>query len=145
MNSAANPVPNKKLSAAIWLAQIVVALVFAASGLTKLFMPLAELAAMMTWPGDYPAPFVRIIGLVDLLGALGLLLPALTRIRPRLGVLAAFCCVLLQVLAIAFHASRGEFTVLPLNFVLLPLCVLVLWGRAGRMAIGPRAAPPLRD
>jgi len=130
---------NRYLSAGLWLAQIAVALVFAASGLTKLFMPIADLTAMMTWPGDYPLSLVRAIGLVDLLGGAGVLLPSLTRIRPRLAVLAAGGCVLLQMLAIGFHASRGEFSVLPLNLVLLPLCVLVLWGRGKRMPIPERA------
>ncbi|SEO06316.1 DoxX-like family protein [Duganella sp. CF517] len=140
MTSFLLPADNRYLSAGLWLAQIAVALVFAASGLTKLFMPIAELTAMMTWPGDYPLPFVRAIGMVDLLGAAGVLLPSLTRIRPWLTVLAAGCCVLLQILAIGFHASRGEFSVLPLNFVLLPLCVLVLWGRGKSMPIKERTA-----
>lgn len=144
MTSFLRSTDNRFLFASVWLAQIAVALVFAASGLTKLFMPIAELTAMMTWPGEYPLPFVRGIGVVDLLGAAGVLLPSLTRIRPRLAVLAAACCVLLQMLAIGFHASRGEFSVLPLNLVLLPLCVLVLWGRGKRMPITERTAPPAR-
>lgn len=140
MTSLLRPIQSRYLSAGLWLAQIFVVVVFIASGLAKLFTPLPELAAMMTWPGEYPVAFVRFIGLVDLTGGLGLLLPSLTRIRPRLSVLAAFCCVVLQILAIGFHASRGEFAVLPLNFVLLPLCVLVLWGRGRRLPILPRAA-----
>lgn len=144
MTSFLRSANNRYVSASLWLAQIALALVFAASGLTKLFMPIAELTAMMTWPGDYPLPFVRAIGMVDLLGAAGVLLPSLTRIRPRLAVLAAGCCVLLQILAIGFHASRGEFSVLPLNLVLLPLCVLVLWGRGKRLPIRERAAPQAR-
>ena len=139
MNSLAHPVRNKYLSAGLWLAQFAAALVFLASGLAKLFTPMPELAAMMTWPGEYPEAFVRGIGLVDLAGGVGLLLPSLTRIRPRLSVLAAFCCVQLQLLAIGFHAMRGELTVLPLNFVLLPLCMLVLWGRGRWLPVMPRA------
>lgn len=136
---------SRYLSAGLWLAQFTVAIVFAASGLFKLFMPIADLAAMMTWPGEYPSSFVRVLGLVDLLGAAGVLLPSLTRIRPQLTVLAAGGCVLLQVLAIGFHASRHEFSVLPLNLVLLPLCVLVLWGRGKRMPIRERIASPAFD
>ena len=138
MTSSLRAADNRTLSAGLWLAQAAVAALFAASGLTKLWMPIAQLAALMPWPGEYPLPFVRALGLVDLLGAAGVLLPSLTRIRPRLTVLAAGCCVLLQMLAICFHASRGEFSVLPLNFVLLPLCILVLWGRGKRMPITAR-------
>ncbi|MGV7209663.1 DoxX family protein [Oxalobacteraceae bacterium A2-2] len=140
MTSSPRTGRSRYLSAGLWFAQFAVATVFAASGLCKLLMPIADLSAMMTWPGDYPLPFVRAIGVVDLLGAAGMLLPSLTRIRPRLTVLAAACCVLLQALAIGFHASRGEFSVLPLNLVLLPLCVLVLWGRATRLPIRERNA-----
>lgn len=135
MTSSLRSADSRYLSATLWFAQVAVSLVFAASGLCKLFMPIADLTAMMTWPGDYPLAFVRGIGLVDLAGAAGVLLPSLTRIRPQLAVLAAGGCVLLQILAIGFHVSRGEFSVLPLNLVLLPLCILVLWGRGKRMPI----------
>jgi uncharacterized membrane protein YphA (DoxX/SURF4 family) len=129
------PAPGKYLSAGVWLAQILVSLVFIASGLTKLLTPMPELAAMMRWPGEYPEPFVRFLALVDLAGGLGILLPSLIPFRPRLTVLASLCCIVLQILAIGFHASRGEFAVLPLNLVLLPLCVFVLWGRGRRVPI----------
>nr|WP_315394562.1 DoxX family protein [uncultured Duganella sp.] len=140
MSTSTLPAPGKYLSAGLWAAQTLVALVFIASGLTKLLTPIAQLVAMMAWTGEYPLAFVRGIGLVDIAGGLGILLPSLTRILPRLTVLAALCSVVLQVLAIGFHASRGEFEALPLNFVLLPLCLFVLWGRAKRAPIGPRGA-----
>jgi uncharacterized membrane protein YphA (DoxX/SURF4 family) len=138
MTSRLSSSVNRYLFVGLWLAQIIVALVFAASGLTKVFIPIAELTRMMTWPGDYPLAFVRTLGLVDLLGAVGMLLPSLTRVYPQLAVLAAGCCTLLQILAIGFHASRGEFSVLPLNLALLPMCILVLWGRGKRMPVRGR-------
>ena len=61
------------------------------------------------------------------------------KILPRLTVLAALGCAVLQVLALGFHVSRGEAMVVPLNFVLLGLSLLVLWGRARRAPILPRA------
>lgn len=118
-----------QISIAVWSAQTVAALLFVASGLTKLLLPMPELAAMMRWPGEFPPIFVRSLAVLDLAGGLGMLLPSLTRIMPWLTVVAALCCVALQVLAIAFHLWRGEFAVLGLNFVLLPLCVVVVWGR----------------
>lgn len=138
MTSRLSSSVNRYLFVGLWLAQIIVALVFAASGLTKVFIPIAELTRMMTWPGDYPLAFVRTLGLVDLAGAVGMLLPSLTRVYPQLAVLAAGCCTLLQILAIGFHASRGEFSVLPLNLALLPMCILVLWGRGKRMPVRGR-------
>jgi hypothetical protein len=135
-----NPMPaGKALRISLWVAQALVFMAFCGAGFFKLTTPIPELSAMMPWAGQYSPPFVRFIGLVDLAGGLGILLPALSRIKPGLGVLAALGCSVLQVLAIGFHASRGEFMVLPVNFILLALCLLVLWGRSKRAPIAARA------
>jgi predicted ATPase with chaperone activity len=76
--------------------------------------------------------------LVDLAGGIGILLPSLTRILPKLTVLAALGCTVLQILAIAFHASRDEFMVLPFNAVLISLSIFVLWGRHNKAQIAAR-------
>lgn len=76
---------------------------------------------MMPWTGELSPTFVRMIGLIDLAGGLGLILPSLTRILPGLTVIAALGCIVLQVLAAGFHGFRGEFAVLPLNALLLGL------------------------
>lgn len=131
--------PGNALRISLWIAQFLVAAVFIMSGFVKFTTPILELAKMMPWAGEFPVTFVRGIGLIDLAGGIGILLPALTRILPRLTVLAALCCAVLQVLAIGFHVSRGEAIFTPLNFVLLGLSLLVLWGRARRVPILPRA------
>ena len=134
-----NSVPvSKGANIGIWAAQVIGAALFIMSGAFKLFTPIPELAAMMPWAGEYSAGFVRFIGVVDIAGGLGLLLPSLTRIMPRLTVIAAAACVLLQVLAIGFHAMRGEFDVLPLNAVYIALALIVLWGRGRKAPIAPR-------
>lgn len=129
---------GKALRIALWAAQAFIFVMFVISGVMKLTTPIPQLSAMMPWAGQYSEGFVRFIGLVDLSGGLGILLPAVTRILPRLGNLAAVCIIVLQMLAIAFHSSRGEFAVLPLNFVLLPAAIFVLWGRTRRVPILPR-------
>ena len=129
---------GKPLRIGLWLAQGIVAVAFIASGVMKLTTPINELSAMMPWAGQVSPAFVRFIGLVDLAGGIGIFLPALTRIQPRLTVLAALGCVLLQVLAFGFHASRGEFAVLPVNLVLLALSAFVLWGRSKKVPVVPR-------
>jgi DoxX-like family len=127
------------INVTLWAAQAVVALVFIGAGLFKMSAPIADLAAAMTWPGEFPPAMVRLLGAIDLAGGLGILLPALTRIRPGLTVHAALGCAVLQALAIAFHMSRGEYSVLTLNAVLLPCALYVLWGRARAMRIEPRS------
>lgn len=129
---------SKRLRIGLWVAQALVFIIFVFSGFTKLATPISELSQMMPWTGQYSEYFVRFIGLVDLAGGIGILLPSLTRILPQLTVLAALGCTILQVLAIAFHASRGEFLVLPFNAVLISLSIFVLWGRSKKAPIASR-------
>ncbi|MEH2684771.1 DoxX family protein [Bradyrhizobium diazoefficiens] len=130
--------PGRALRIGLWAAQGLIFFVFASAGLVKLLTPIPQLAAMMPWAGQYSETFVRIIGLIDLAGGIGILLPALTRILPRLTVLAALGCTVLQVFALVFHLSRGETDVTPLNVVLLALSLFVLWGRGRKAPITPR-------
>jgi hypothetical protein len=133
------PAPSgRALRAGLWAAQILIFLAFGSAGLVKLLTPIPQLAAMMPWAGQYSEGFVRFVGLVDLAGGVGILLPALTRILPNLTVLAALGCSVLQVFALVFHVSRGEMPVTPLNVVLLALSLFVLWGRGRKAPIAAR-------
>jgi hypothetical protein len=116
------------LGAALWLAQALLAFVLLWGAWMKLGMPLDQAAQMAPWVAAHPG-LAKFTGIVDLLGGLGIVLPALLRIQPRLSVLAAAGITLLQVLAMGFHLMRGETMVLPMNVVLLALAVFVLWGR----------------
>ena len=133
---------GKPLRAAIWAAQVVGAVVYVGGGLTKLFTPIAELSHMMAWTGDLPEAAVRAIGAIDVAGGLGLLLPSLTRITPRLTVAAAVGCTALQICATVFHLSRGEAAALPFNLVLIAISLFVLWGRGKKAPIAVRGRVP---
>jgi uncharacterized membrane protein YphA (DoxX/SURF4 family) len=122
----------------LWTAQIIIFALFTLFGGMKLFMPVDKLAEMWIWPGQVPSWFLHLTGLLDVVGGIGVVLPAVTRIQPRLTVLAALGCTLLQIAAIVFHLSRGEAAVVPLNVVLLALSVFILWGRGRRAPIAPR-------
>lgn len=130
---------SKGVKIGIWVAQVIAAALFIMSGVIKLSMPMPDLIAMMPWAGEYSVTFVRSIGVIDLLGGLGLILPSLTRILPRLTVIVAVLCVILQILAIAFHSWRGEFAVLPTNAVYITFVFIVLWGRGFKAPISPRS------
>lgn len=137
--ASANPnTVSKPANIGIWIAQLLGAAAFIMAGVMKLATPIPELSAMMPWTGEYSEGFVRLMGVIDMAGGLGLLLPSLTRIMPRLTVIAAALCVVLQVLAIGFHASRGEFMVLPTNAVYIAFALIVLWGRGRKAPIAPR-------
>lgn len=131
---------RKGLRIGLWIAQILLAAVFGLAGIMKLTQPIGTLAQMLRWPGDVPWELVRFIGTMELLGTIGIILPAATRILPRLTPLAALGFAAIQLLAIPFHISRGEAAMaLPLNIPLLALAVFVAWGRYTKAPIPPRS------
>ena len=129
---------RRALGVALWVAQALLALAFGMSGFMKTTQPLPELAHRMAWVSAVPGPLVRFIGVAELAGALGLLLPSLTRVRPRLTPLAAAGLTTIMVLAGAFHLSRSETPFIKINFVLGALAAFVAWGRLRGAPIAPR-------
>jgi len=128
--------PRNGLNIALWIAQILLALAFGFFGFLKATSALGELAKMMTWIPSFPPAFVRTLGTLEILGAIGMILPQAMRIKPFLTPVAAACFVLLQLLAIGLHASRGETShTIGLNAVLLGLSLFVLWGRTRKAAV----------
>lgn len=123
----------------LWSAQILLCLFFGASGVCKLILPPETLVGMgVNYANDFPHFLLLFIGAAETSGAFGIVLPALTRIRPSLTPLAALGFVTLQVLAICFHLVRGEIHGLPLNFVLVALAAFAFWGRSKKAPIPAR-------
>jgi len=118
--------------------QAVLAAAFGMAGVMKTTMPIPELAQRMIWPGAIPVPLVRFIGVSELAAALGLILPAATRILPGLTPLAAVGLVAIMALAIPFHVSRGELQALPINLFFGGLAAFA-WGRYRKAPIAPKA------
>jgi hypothetical protein len=129
---------RKGWTVSLWVAQILLAALFGSVGVMKLTAPIADLATQMPWTRDVSPNLVRFIGACELAAALGLIVPAVTRVRPLLTPLAAGGLVTVMVLAMAFHFSRGEVQMLPLNFVLGALAAFVAWGRLRKARIGAR-------
>lgn len=120
----------------VWVASALLVLAYGMAGIMKTFRPIPDLAKMMVWPGDVPVPLVRFVGIAEIAGALGLILPILTGILAWLTPLAAVGLSLIQFLAIGFHARRGETAKsLPVNLVLLALSLFVLWARRGMLGL----------
>jgi len=113
----------------LWIVQGLLTLAFLLSGFTKAFQPLATVRKNMPWASDVPAPFVRFLGVAEMLGAIGLILPAITGIGTWLTVAAAAGLAVVMASASIFHASRREYSTIGMNVVLLLLAVLVIVGR----------------
>jgi uncharacterized membrane protein YphA (DoxX/SURF4 family) len=130
--------PSKGLHIALWVVQVLLAVAFFMAGLMKLTTPYEALNAQMPWTTAFPEGMVRFIGLVEVLGAIGLVLPSATRIQPRLTPLAALGLVVVMVLASGLHLSRGEGAMVPANLVLGALAAFVAWGRSKKAPIAAR-------
>ncbi|MCW5897814.1 MAG: DoxX family protein [Flavobacteriales bacterium] len=87
----------------VWAAQWTLFVSFLVLGLMRLLMPMEELIRIMSWPGAVPAWAVRMIGALEVAGALGVVLPALTGIKPWLTTMAAFGLMVLMICALGFH------------------------------------------
>ncbi|HAD11472.1 MAG TPA: hypothetical protein DCF33_03440 [Saprospirales bacterium] len=133
-----NTTSNKGLNIGLWITQVLLAALYLMTGSTKLFQPIEEIAKMLPWAAEMPAGMVRFIGLSELLGGLGLLLPSILRIQPRLTVFAAIGLTLVQVLATGFHLSRGETSVIGMNFLFMAMAGFIAWGRAKKVPIAPK-------
>lgn len=108
-----------------WTVQILAAFVFAMAGGMKLGMPYDQLITdpNMAWATDFSPMVVKLIGLVELLGALGLILPAVFKTQQKLIPMAAVGLVLTMLGAIATHIMRGEPFVHSAILLVFPLLV----------------------
>jgi uncharacterized membrane protein YphA (DoxX/SURF4 family) len=126
------------MNLALWIVAIVLAAVFAGSGLMKQFVPKDKLVKSgQGWAQDFSPTTIRLIGLAEILGAIGLVLPAAVHIAPILVPLAAIGLVLVMVGAAIVHARRNEPMNIAVNLVLIALAVFVAWGRLGPYSFTP--------
>lgn len=129
---------SKPLNIALWIAQTLLAAMFIMAGSMKTFTPIEELAKAMPWINEYGAGLVRFIGVSELLGGIGILLPSLIRIQPRLSVWAGIGLSIVMFLAIGFHIMLSEYAHISMPILLFFLAVFVTWGRSRKIPIQAR-------
>lgn len=125
--------PGRGLSAGLWTVQTILALLFVFSGLMKFMMP----AEQMTKNSSLPLWFFYFIGVSEVLGGIGLVLPALLRIMPLLTPLAASCLVVIMMGATVTSWPMGAVAALPA--VIGVLCAFVAYGRFRLRPVAPKA------
>lgn len=120
------------MNIALWIIQGVLALVFAAAGCVKLFTPKPELVVKMAWATDFAPASIKSIGLAELLGAIGLVVPWATMIEPRLTPIAASALVIVMIGAVATHVRvKDPVSLYVPASVLGLLAAIVALGRFG--------------
>ncbi|WP_327034825.1 DoxX family protein [Micromonospora ureilytica] len=121
------------MNLALWIAAGLLAALALAGGITKTFVPKQKLAAAYGggWTDGASVGFVKTLGVLELLAAVGLILPAVLDIAPVLVPVTAICWVLLMVGAMITHLRHGEARFIGLNLVYLAMAAFVAWGRLG--------------
>jgi putative oxidoreductase len=113
----------------LWTVQVVLAAAFVLAGVMKLTQPVENLATRLKWVPTLPVAGVRFIGVAELLGGIGLLLPAVSGIDVWLTPLAAVGLAVVMLLAAIFHVARREISQLPPSVVLGALAAFAAYGR----------------
>lgn len=113
------------MNVALWIIQALLALLFLFAGGVKLILPIEEMTKQMPMPGL----FLRFIGVCEVLGGLGLILPGLLRIRPALTPLAAAGLVIIMIGAVAITVKSGMISSALFPLVVGLLLAFVAYGR----------------
>jgi uncharacterized membrane protein YphA (DoxX/SURF4 family) len=129
--------PGRGLRIALWTCQVLLAIAFALSGAMKLG-PLPAEALQAKGAVVLSEGLIRFIGVVELLGAVGVVVPALLRVKPWLTPLASAGLAVVMVLAVAFHVVNGEAAHTPAPLALGAIAVFVSWGRFRKAPVAPR-------
>jgi uncharacterized membrane protein YphA (DoxX/SURF4 family) len=123
MSSSVSP-RKSRANLWLWIAQVLLAVVFLFTGVSKLMMPTDVLAAQSHLPGA----FMKFIGVCEILGALGMILPGLLHVQPRLTPLAAACLIVIMIGATVSTALMMP-VALPLPIIVGLLAAYVAYGR----------------
>lgn len=129
---------GKVFNITVWGAQILLAAFFLMDGYTKATSPVDHLHAVILWTKDVPLWLVRFIGIMELLGCVGLLLPSILRIKPTLTPVAAIAFILLMFSAILFHIFRSEVKIIGMHLGIILVAAFIAWGRFEKCIILPK-------
>ncbi|WP_255794998.1 DoxX family protein [Mycobacteroides abscessus] len=120
------------MNVALWISASVLAALFFGVGALKLVRSRQELATSgMGFAEQFSPVSVKLIGIAEIFGAVGLIVPALTHLKPELVPAAAIALALLMIGAAAVHFVRKEPANVVVNAVLFLLAAFVAWGRSG--------------
>lgn len=119
------------MNVALWIVQGLLAAAFLVAGSGKVTQPREKLQEQMDWVADFSDGQIRVIGVLEVLAALGLIVPPLVGLVPNLTAWSAAGLVVLMVGAATVHARRGESQMIVVNVILLALAAFVAWGRLG--------------
>lgn len=121
------------MGATLWIAAGLLALVALTGGLTKTLIPKEKLERHegAAWTRAFSPSFVKTLGVLELLAAVGLILPAVVDVAPVMVPVTAVCWVALMIGAMITHGRLGQFKLVAVNIVYLGLAGFIAVGRFG--------------
>jgi hypothetical protein len=129
------------LNGALWPLQALFGFFFAGSGFGKVLLYDGVLYAAapraVAWYAAVPQPLIVFIGVCEVLGGVGLILPAMTGVKPKLTPLAATGLTLTMIFAAGFHIMRSEYELVPANLLLGGVTAFIAVGRWKLRPIAP--------
>jgi len=125
---------NTGFDIGLWIVQVSLLGIYGSYGVYKTFF-IEKAKEKMAWTNGRSDNFIRFVGIAELLGALGVVLPMVTGILPSVTVLAAVGLTLVQVFAIfTEHLPKKEYKFLPLNLYFAAMSIFVVVGRWALLA-----------
>ena len=125
----------------LWILQVLWGVFFSLNGLGKVFWFNSALWSQarqeVPWASAVPQTLLVLVGTCEFLGGIGLILPAMTRVKPRLIAFAGFGLMVVMILAAAFHIVRREYGFLTVNLVLGGVAAFIAYGRLFVKPIAP--------
>lgn len=123
------------MNAVLWIFQVLLALAFLASGLMKLAKPKDALIGKLPVLAAYRPLTIKLVGVAEVLGAIGVVVPLAVGVAPGLTPWAALGLASVMVAAAVAHAERGDYKPLAVHAVLLAMAVVVVHGRSADLPI----------
>ena len=136
------------MNKALWTAQLLWGVFFSVTGFGKVlcYKPALWHQALheVPWFSAVPQDLFIFIGVCEFLGGVGLILPAMTGVKPKLTPFAAFGLTLVMILAVVFHIVRGEYSFVPINLALGGVAAFIAYERWFVGPIAPASIGTLR-
>jgi hypothetical protein len=132
----------------LWIVQVLWGVFFNITGFGKALCYKSDVwnqtLHQVVWFSAVPQDLFVFIGVCEFLGGIGLILPAMTGVKPKLTPFAAFGLTLVMILAAVFHIVRGEYNFLPTNLVLGGVAAFIAYGRLFVRPIAPASISTFR-
>jgi hypothetical protein len=132
----------------LWIVQVLWGVFFSITGFGKIlwYKPILWNQALheVPWLPGVPQDLAIFIGVCEFLGGVGLILPAITGVKPKLTPIAAMGVSLVMILAMGFHLGRGEYNFLPINAVLAAVAAFIAYERLLVRPIAPASISSFR-